>query len=97
ASSYELWLKGLGAKKGEDPGAAAEGQLVGLLSQIQRKELKAIGETDAEYLALTLDSFRNNTSLVLNFRYRGASMLFTGDAQWGSWLGWADTDLGKRI
>lgn len=40
-------------------------------------------------LALQLDSYTNNTSLVLCFQLPdGSTMLFPGDAQIGSWLSW---------
>jgi beta-lactamase superfamily II metal-dependent hydrolase len=37
-----------------------------------------------------LDDVLNNTSLVLLFRYRGAALLFPGDAQWGNWSTWLE-------
>ncbi len=48
----------------------------------------------AEGLALRLNNEVNNTSLVLAFRLprTGKVLLFTGDAQRGNWLGWADLD-----
>ncbi|SFR50819.1 hypothetical protein [Litoreibacter janthinus] len=47
---------------------------------------------EAEGLALRLNSEVNNTSLVLAFELEksGKTMLFTGDAQRGSWVSWAD-------
>lgn len=47
---------------------------------------------EAEGLALRLNSEVNNTSLVLCFELidSGRTLLFTGDAQRGSWLSWAD-------
>jgi beta-lactamase superfamily II metal-dependent hydrolase len=51
----------------------------------------------AERLALALDSVRNNTSLVILFRYRGKSLLFPGDAQWGSWQSWIGTDKSRQL
>lgn len=46
----------------------------------------------AESLALRLNSEVNNTSLVLAFELprTGKVLLFTGDAQRGSWIGWSD-------
>jgi beta-lactamase superfamily II metal-dependent hydrolase len=45
----------------------------------------------AEALALRLNSEVNNTSLVLAFELEksGRTLLFTGDAQRGSWISWA--------
>ncbi|PTX56116.1 hypothetical protein C8N43_0767 [Litoreibacter ponti] len=47
---------------------------------------------DAEVLALRLNSEVNNTSLVLCFELEesGRTLLFTGDAQRGSWVSWSD-------
>lgn len=46
----------------------------------------------AESLALRLTNEVNNTSLVLAFKLprTGKTLLFTGDAQRGSWIGWSD-------
>ncbi|MDD7971583.1 hypothetical protein PUT78_10750 [Roseinatronobacter sp. HJB301] len=52
-------------------------------------------------MALRLNNEVNNTSLVLAFRLPGTgkTLLFTGDAQRGSWIGWSDlawtTDSGQ--
>jgi beta-lactamase superfamily II metal-dependent hydrolase len=59
--------------------------------------LAAAAESPASRLALVLDSVRNNTSLVILFRYRGKSLLFPGDAQWGNWQSWIGTEEAKRI
>lgn len=39
-------------------------------------------------LAFTLDSAKNNTSLVTLFTYKGRTLLFPGDAQYGNWESW---------
>lgn len=59
--------------------------------------VKAAAESPASRLALALDSIRNNTSLVILFRYRGKSLLFPGDAQWGNWQSWIGSAEAKRI
>jgi hypothetical protein len=59
--------------------------------------MRIAAESPASRLALALDSIRNNTSLVILFRYRGKSLLFPGDAQWGNWQSWIGTPSGKRI
>jgi beta-lactamase superfamily II metal-dependent hydrolase len=41
-------------------------------------------------LALMLDDVLNNTSLVLLLRFRGSTLLFPGDAQWGNWSTWLE-------
>jgi hypothetical protein len=40
---------------------------------------------------------RNNTSLVILFRYRGKALLFPGDAQWGNWQSWIGTDAARQL
>lgn len=47
---------------------------------------------DAEALALRINNEVNNTSLVLAFELMqsGQTLLFTGDAQRGSWVSWAE-------
>lgn len=51
----------------------------------------------SEGLALRLNNEVNNTSLVLAFELpnTGKVLLFTGDAQRGNWLGWADLKWDK--
>lgn len=56
-----------------------------------------------EGLAIRLNNEVNNTSLVLAFELpnTGKTLLFTGDAQRGSWISWADLawtdDDGRRV
>jgi hypothetical protein len=57
--------------------------------------LNEIAEAPADRLALALDNVRNNTSLVILFRYKDRTLLFPGDAQWGSWQSWIGTDSGR--
>ena len=49
----------------------------------------------AARLALQLDSYTNNTSLVLAFELKesGRVLLFVGDAQIGSWLSWQSIEF----
>ena len=54
-------------------------------------------ETPADRLALVLDSVRNNTSLVIVFRFQGKTLLFPGDAQWGNWQSWIGTDRARQL
>ncbi len=72
-----------------------EGQPV--LSPETMKALQDITEAPAERLALALDSVRNNTSLVILFRYQGKVLLFPGDAQWGNWQSWIGTDRARQL
>lgn len=43
------------------------------------------GRTDALSLAVALEKATNGTSLMLLFRFGDTTMLFPGDAQWGTW------------
>lgn len=61
------------------------------------RALEAIAETAADRLALVLDNVRNNTSLVILFRYQGRALLFPGDAQWGNWQSWIGTDRARQV
>lgn len=72
-----------------------EGQPV--LSPETLKALQEIAEAPAERLALALDNVRNNTSLVVLFRYQGKVLLFPGDAQWGNWQSWIGTDRARQL
>jgi hypothetical protein len=55
----------------------------------------------AEQLALDLNSYTNNSSLVLAFELSpgGKVLLFAADAQRGNWISWADADFkdGKAV
>lgn len=60
-------------------------------------------ETDwlqnAGTLALNLDSYTNNTSLVIaiEFEHCGKVLLFPADAQIGNWLSWTENKEGSEI
>jgi hypothetical protein len=60
-------------------------------------ELHQLAEAPADSLALALDSARNNTSLVILFRFRGKSLLFPGDAQWGNWQSWIGLESARQL
>jgi hypothetical protein len=81
-----------------DPGFVAlshQGQPV--VPDEDLKKLHEIAEAPANTLALALDNVRNNTSLVIVFRYHGRTMLFPGDAQWGNWQSWIGTDKARQL
>jgi len=59
--------------------------------------LHDLAEAPADRLALALDNVRNNSSLVLLLRFRGRSLLFPGDAQWGNWQSWIGTDRARDL
>jgi hypothetical protein len=61
------------------------------------EKLHEFAEAPADRLALALDNVRNNTSLVILFRYQGRTLLFPGDAQWGSWQSWIGTDAARQL
>lgn len=60
------------------------------LDERQRRELVRVTELSPDALAFALDRAINNTSLILLFSYRGRSLLFAGDAQFGAWKSWID-------
>src|SRR5262249_30006915 len=62
-----------------------------------RDALRASAENPASRLALFLDNVRNNRSLVIVFRYKGKTLLFPGDAQWGNWQSWIGTAAAKQL
>jgi hypothetical protein len=63
------------------------------LSDAQRSDLqKNLASTSMDGLAFALDHVVNNTSLVLVFTFRGRSLLFAGDAQYGNWRWWLDKE-----
>ena len=68
-----------------------------LLSTDQLNRLHDLAELPADRLALALDNARNNTSLVILFRFKDKSLLFPGDAQWGSWQSWIGTDHACKL
>ena len=66
------------------------------LSSSDIKDLEAMLD-ETEGLAFALDSVLNNTSIVALFTYRGKTLLFPGDAQYGNWKSWMDTADGTSI
>jgi hypothetical protein len=56
------------------------------------RKIDTVWLEQAERLGLYLDSYTNNTSLVLAFELveSGKILLFVGDAQTGNWLSWKD-------
>ena len=84
-------------REGEPDYAAIvkDGQLV--LDNQTLDGLHELAEAPAERVALALDNVRNNTSLVVVFRFQGRTLLFPGDAQWGNWQSWIGTDAAKQL
>jgi len=58
---------------------------------------KELATPSLDALAFALDQYKNNTSLVSLFSFRGQQMLFPGDAQWGNWKFWLDQDDAETI
>ncbi len=68
------------------------------LTESQRRELVAAVELSPEALAFALDRATNNLSVVVLFMYRGKSLLFAGDSQYGGWKSWLDrSDAGDVL
>ena len=68
------------ARKGEGP----------RLTKKVEKSLIEVATDPTAGLAFALDQAINNTSLATLFEYRGRSLFFPGDAQYGNWKAWID-------
>jgi len=66
------------------------------LSQSEMESLDTMLD-QAEQLAFTLDSVLNNTSIVALMTFGGKNLLFPGDAQYGNWQSWMNSDDGAAI
>ena len=77
---------------GESEWAAKWPELAASYGNRNEEQRRISGEwlNSAAELALQLDNYTNNTSLVLAFEIDGAPgvLLFVGDAQIGNWLSW---------
>jgi hypothetical protein len=60
----------------------------GGLDPAYRKFLEEQAAVPLRALALSVDNYLNNTSLSMLLQYRGKTLLFPGDAQWGNWMSW---------
>lgn len=70
---------------------AADARLEGIrLDRNEVKELAGFTAASPERLAFALDEARNNESVVALLRFGGRSLLFPGDAQYGSWRWWME-------
>lgn len=68
------------------------------LSQAEEKRIQDdVAEDTLDGLAFALDKAINNTSLVTLFTFRGQTMLFPGDAQYGNWAAWLEQDGSAEI
>lgn len=84
-------------RKGERDYDAIVKEKQPLVSAKEMRSLHDLAEAPAGRLALALDNVRNNTSLVIVFRFRGKTLLFPGDAQWGNWQSWIGTDAARKL
>jgi beta-lactamase superfamily II metal-dependent hydrolase len=77
--------------EGPVPAHLAPDDLLGpRLTEHQRDELKDAVELSPDVLAFALDRATNNLSIVVLFTFRGKSLLFAGDSQYGGWKSWID-------
>jgi beta-lactamase superfamily II metal-dependent hydrolase len=61
-----------------------------MLDPAYQQKLDTEAAVPLQGLALAVDHYLNNTSLSLLLQYKGKTLLFPGDAQWGNWLSWHD-------
>lgn len=63
------------------------------LSPAEEKRIQSeVADDSLDGLAFALDKAINNTSLVTLFAFRGQTLLFPGDAQYGNWAAWLEQD-----
>jgi beta-lactamase superfamily II metal-dependent hydrolase len=76
-----------GASWTVDPEALAQDERLErlLLSEKRRAAIEAAADVSLFGVAVALEKAINGTSLVLAFRLGDACLLFSGDAQWGTW------------
>lgn len=67
------------------------------LTDAERRRLVRAVETSADQVAFGLDRAINNTSLVCLFTYGDRSLLFPGDAHYGSWAAWLELNDAAAI
>lgn len=103
----QRYLKVEGGKPSEQGGiplfgdkwrlSPAEGRKLLGLGLAAEKAFTTSSSLDLEALAFTLDSAMNNSSLVFLLTFRGQGLLFPGDAQWGNWKSWIETNEGASL
>ncbi len=67
------------------------------LTKADEADLRSQTGTSEEDLAFALDQARNNESVVTFLTYRGQSLLFAGDAQYGNWRWWLENGQPDQI
>jgi beta-lactamase superfamily II metal-dependent hydrolase len=97
SKSYSEWFTS--PKKLEDP-------LCGFISKHKKKTtawedwakyVGRVADAPEMELAAALESSVNGTSLVLLFKFGRATLLFPGDAQWGTWNAMLADDRWQRL
>jgi hypothetical protein len=68
------------------------------LSKSEQKRVQdEVAGDSLDGLAFALDNAMNNTSVVTLFSFRGQTLLFPGDAQYGNWQSWLEQDGSGEI
>lgn len=67
------------------------------LRQDYKDQLKERANSSVEELAFALDQCVNNCSIVALFSYQGKNLLFPGDAQYGNWKSWVESDESGKL
>jgi beta-lactamase superfamily II metal-dependent hydrolase len=67
------------------------------LPRADEEKLGQATSTRAEDLAFALDKARNNESVVTLLGYRGQTLLFAGDAQYGNWRWWLENEHPEQL
>jgi beta-lactamase superfamily II metal-dependent hydrolase len=82
-----------------EPGEYASdyGDLANALTSRDRDAFRDAGSGFDEGVALALDKVLNGTSLMIVLQVGGATLLFPGDAQWGTWRRALENDECRRI
>jgi beta-lactamase superfamily II metal-dependent hydrolase len=88
AQLYRLDANGDVSLDGLEPFADRWTDTTGALDDAYRMTLEQTAAMPIQALALSVDNYLNNTSLSLLLQYKGKSLLFPGDAQWGNWTSW---------
>jgi beta-lactamase superfamily II metal-dependent hydrolase len=95
---FDTWISVDPATGTEDFHSVFGGAVGPRLTAEQRQDLVRAVELSPEALAFALDRVTNNLSIVALFTFRGQSLLFAGDSQYGGWKSWIDgPDAGAAL
>jgi len=67
------------------------------LPEEYKQALISRANSPAEDLAFALDQCVNNCSIVALFAYQGKNLLFPGDAQYGNWKAWVESESASLL